>query len=86
MLVDALKTATNKAEHRVLSAQLAFEIAAHYQRLAKFDDLDDFARSFALRNIDFHKLRGTLLLTGRTDEQINTACATLLKQPAQQQP
>jgi hypothetical protein len=73
-LARALKTATNNGDRRVLSAEMAFTDAAHYQRLSQLDGLDEHAREFALHNVDFCRLRGRLLLPERTDEQINEAC------------
>ena len=82
MLADALETATNTSENRVDCARLAFETAAHYQRLSRLDGLDDYAREFALTNIDFYKLRGALLLSECSEKQINEACTNLLKKAA----
>lgn len=79
-LAQALKTATNNDDHRVISAEMAFTDAAHYARLAKFSGLDYYARSFALLNVDFCNLRGTLLLTERSSAQINDECMALYKQ------
>lgn len=84
MLAEALQTATDTREHRVDCARLAFETAAHYERLSRFDGLDDYAREFALTNIEFYKLRGTLLLSEYSEKQINEACTNLLKKAAAQ--
>jgi hypothetical protein len=84
LLAEALKTATNTRENRVDCARLAFETAAHYERLAQFDGLDEYAREFAHTNIGFYTLRGTLLLTDCTDAEINDACTRLLKKTATQ--
>jgi hypothetical protein len=78
-LAQALKTATNNDDRRVLCAEMAFTEAAHYERLSTFDCIDDYAREFALAKIEICNLRGTLLLTDCTDEQINDTCLALLR-------
>lgn len=83
-LAQALKTAANNDDRRVLSAEMAFTDAAHYQRLAGFDGIDVYARELALRNTEFYRMRARLLLTERTDAEINTACVALLKKAAAQ--
>lgn len=83
-LARALKTATNNDDHRVLSAEMAFTDAAHYERLSGFVGLDDYAREFATTNADFYRLRGTLLLSECTEAQINEACVALLNKAAAQ--
>jgi hypothetical protein len=51
-LARAPKTAENNDDRRVLSAASAYTDAAHYERLAQLDGLDDYAREFALRNAE----------------------------------